>query len=622
MVKPAPCGASKRARVEPSTLAPTATSKAVANGAEHPNGKRKPRQSKSQKGKGKLVEDARSAERSTITTRPKKTTPGSSRIFLPFRALGFVSNGIPFALQVRHGGKDATTPDVNIITCIEGASSSSSAAGSSSSSTSPGSADTWAMWDAMAMRLLFVGPPAPPLADGGGRIVAMATITSPDSLLVCYSGGSIRRFVRARQVAAYYTWRRRKPEGPRSEEEGSSEEESSDEESSDEDNEGGNLLYPSENLASTPTPLSRMVVFGDTLCATSADGKSIFVWNILTTELLRRIDIDEASSISGTGNNNSIAQSNGTSQRKITALLHPATYLNKILVGFSDASLRLWNVRTGQLIHHFDGPSDLFPHANPSFASNSQTHAGMEVVSLTQSPAIDIIAIGFSSGHVLLHDVRLDEPVFRMNISSSATTSGVAASGLGGDSEEGLQAGVLSRDAITFRTDGKQHTLAIGGTSGNITIFVLEDSATNGSAAAQKEGSQQARVRARPARLSHVIRGAHDAPVGGLHFVPGQPLLISSSADNSYKQWFFEDNGEGGGILGDGSAAAAGGSTMSSFPRLLRSRSGHHAPPHLIRHYGDDGKNILTASRDRSVRCLSVVRDSRSFELSQGECSA
>src|SRR5258707_15861935 len=56
----------------------------------------------------------------------------------------------------------------------------------------------------------------------------------------------------------------------------------------------------------------------------------------------------------------------------------------------------------------------------------------------------------------------------------------------------------------------------------------------------------------------------------------------------------------------------------TAAPRLLKFRSGHHAPPHLIRYYGEDGKQLLTASRDRSLRCTSVVRDSRSFELSQG----
>lgn len=58
--------------------------------------------------------------------------------------------------------------------------------------------------------------------------------------------------------------------------------------------------------------------------------------------------------------------------------------------------------------------------------------------------------------------------------------------------------------------------------------------------------------------------------------------------------------------------------SLISPPNLLKFRSGHQAPPHLIRYYGEDGKQLLTASRDRSLRCTSVVRDSRSFELSQG----
>jgi U3 small nucleolar RNA-associated protein 21 len=58
--------------------------------------------------------------------------------------------------------------------------------------------------------------------------------------------------------------------------------------------------------------------------------------------------------------------------------------------------------------------------------------------------------------------------------------------------------------------------------------------------------------------------------------------------------------------------------SLESPPRLLKFRSGHHASPHLIRYYGTDGKQLLTASQDRNLRLTSVVRDSRSFELSQG----
>ncbi len=55
-----------------------------------------------------------------------------------------------------------------------------------------------------------------------------------------------------------------------------------------------------------------------------------------------------------------------------------------------------------------------------------------------------------------------------------------------------------------------------------------------------------------------------------------------------------------------------------ALPRLLKSRSGHHGPLTCIRYYRDDGKQILTAGRDRALRYTSVVRDSRSHELSQG----
>lgn len=95
-----------------------------------------------------------------------------------------------------------------------------------------------------------------------------------------------------------------------------------------------------------------------------------------------------------------------------------------------------------------------------------------------------------------------------------------------------------------------------------------------------------------------MLRGAHDGAVAALEWVPGQPLLVSAGADNSVKQWAF-----------DGPTAP---------PRLLKFRAGHHAPPHIIRFYGEDGKQLLTAGRDRTLRYTSVVRDARSFELSQG----
>ena len=51
--------------------------------------------------------------------------------------------------------------------------------------------------------------------------------------------------------------------------------------------------------------------------------------------------------------------------------------------------------------------------------------------------------------------------------------------------------------------------------------------------------------------------------------------------------------------------------------RLLKFRGGHQMPPHLIQYYGMDGKQLLTTSQDCSLWRLSVICDSRSFEMFQ-----
>lgn len=43
------------------------------------------------------------------------------------------------------------------------------------------------------------------------------------------------------------------------------------------------------------------------------------------------------------------------SEFSITALLHPSTYLNKILLGSHEGSLQLWNLKNNKLIYTFKG---------------------------------------------------------------------------------------------------------------------------------------------------------------------------------------------------------------------------------------------------------------------------
>ena len=64
-------------------------------------------------------------------------------------------------------------------------------------------------------------------------------------------------------------------------------------------------------------------------------------------------------------------------------------------------------------------------------------------------------------------------------------------------------------------------------------------------------------------KLSCQMRGSHEGEVAGVRCLPGEPLLVTSSPDNTLKQWIF-DMPDGGG-------------------RLLRHREGHSAPPTRIR---------------------------------------
>lgn len=244
-----------------------------------------------------------------------------------------------------------------------------------------------------------------------------------------------------------------------------------------------------------------------------------------------------------------------------TALLHPSTYLHKVLVAFSNGSVQLWNIRTATLLHQFD------------LVSASDSAKPPSILSLTQTPALDVIAATTSDDRIVLHNIKEDACVMAFAMQAQ-----------------------LSTTLPTFRTDGRAHTMAVGSRSGDIFIFDLET-----------EGG---------GRLIHTIRNAHAAPVAGLEFVAGQPLLISSAADNAIKEWFFEPASSASTAA---TSAASSSSSSTSLPRLLKSREGHSQPPTIVRWYGEDGRApLLSAGRDRSVRLGWIGREARGGELSQG----
>ncbi|KAJ6860108.1 hypothetical protein NC651_036448 [Populus alba x Populus x berolinensis] len=124
--------------------------------------------------------------------------------------------------------------------------------------------------------------------------------------------------------------------------------------------------------------------------------------------------------------------------------------------------------------------------------------------------------------------------------------------------------GILGRGGRGYCADG-QPLLASGGSSGVISIWNLEKR-----------------------KLQSVVREAHDSSIVSLHFLANEPVLMSSSADNSIEMWVFD--------------------TTDGDPRILHFRSGHSAPPLCMRFYAN-GRHILSAGQDRAFRLFSVIQD-------------
>ncbi|TDH74233.1 hypothetical protein CCR75_001471 [Bremia lactucae] len=161
-----------------------------------------------------------------------------------------------------------------------------------------------------------------------------------------------------------------------------------------------------------------------------------------------------------------------------TVMLHPNTYLNKILLGSEQGSLQLWNIRSKKCIYEFKGWNSA-------------------VTALEQSPAVDVVSIGLADGRLMVHHLQLDERVL--------------------DFKHEQKRGVT---AMSFRTDAGAATTPLvvsGSPTGDIAVWNLQTK-----------------------RLESILAGAHDGAVVSLQFMANEPLLLSTGTDNSVKMWIFD----------------------------------------------------------------------------------
>ncbi|GAA5939662.1 hypothetical protein JCM10213_009155 [Rhodosporidiobolus nylandii] len=467
---------------------------------------------------------ARNAPGPPPTAPPKPQREG---LFVSFRQLGVVSTAAPLVLQSR-SSKYLEQPALTVITSL---------------------GRSWAMWEGQSLRLLFAGP------DMGKEISSLAV---HNESVFAAAGDYVGRFVRGKEVGRFVVRggaHRTATDGYDSDSSSaSSSSSSSGSSSASSSSASSSSSSDTDDDEGTPEEaLSSILLFGNTLLALAASGRRLYVWDIppyvkpaskdpaaegeAETEAREEDDAEERGSEESTP----YAVLDFPTGFTATKLIHPASYLNKVVVGSKEGELAIWNVRTGSCIH--------------TFSASSLSPSPSAVTALSQSPAIDVLGVGLANGACVLFDVRLGEILGKVKL-------------------DGEGAGEVA--GVAFRTDDLAQTLAVSSTSGHIALFDLSNQM----------------------RLLHLVRNAHEGPVGGILWVPGQPLMMTSGGDNSVKQWLLD--------------------TPTSAPRLLKQRSGHHAPPHLVRYYGEDGKGLLTAGKDRALRYTSVVRDSRGYELSQG----
>ena len=408
-----------------------------------------------------------------------------------------------------------------------------------------------------------------------------------------------------------------------------------------------------------------LYLFGGLLCSVD-EGQTLMVWDVkaLGPAISVRSQVARAMAKSAAKNSNGAASaaspatpapslfihSNGVladadwkaeplsvlqfpTSSRISCLLHPSTYLNKLVVGFSGASgtggvggggLELWNIKTRACIYRFKAAewSGSKHHPDKKLAETlgrsvgadsgkgkggKESAAATESVSVTcleQSPAVDVVAVGLHNGLVVLLNLQLDQ-VLHVYVHAPPASIGASGGVVMGAAAAAAPASPIS--SLSFRTDNNGAFLAsacVG--SGTVAVWDLEKKqlktlikSAHGGAQGGGDGVALAGSAAAGASI-----GAASVTIHSMFFLPSEPLLLTVGSDNAIRMWIFDKL--------DGTA------------RLLKERSGHALPPTRIRFYPSErGQlDIVSAGADRALRTFSLQKDEQSRELSQGSVAA
>ena len=219
-----------------------------------------------------------------------------------------------------------------------------------------------------------------------------------------------------------------------------------------------------------------LYLFGEQLLSLSFADRTMKSWRTTTSEKLGEMTFDADFTPS--------------------CILHPHTYLDKVLVGSREGHLEIWNTRTQKKV----------------FRSSPRMFGGVAITCLEQSPALDVIGCGLADGRTVLYNAKFDEELCVFRDSDAARDGGITCLAF----HPGLAHKVATKNG-----KAKAPSLVTGSANGKLSVWDL--------------GSRQ---------LLSSTPGAHDGLVSTLAFIPGQPLLVTAGADNAVRQWIF-DQGDG-----------------------------------------------------------------------------
>lgn len=116
----------------------------IVEGTEATPPRKRQRQVESQANNDDSLQKSQTMKRNVVPTK----APKGARLFAPFRALGLITNHVPFVLQARSHKGATDGPRVHILTCL---------------------GRSWALWEGGKMGLLFVGKPSASYSIAKGR---------------------------------------------------------------------------------------------------------------------------------------------------------------------------------------------------------------------------------------------------------------------------------------------------------------------------------------------------------------------------------------------------------------------------------------------------------------------